>query len=447
MNIINQDIDKRSAFLEKIVYQALELTRKYSQESEVSIIKTTGITVNTLGERIENAEFNDNEVLKVIVFLNKKKGVAFSNNLNMQAVVDTINAAVNIASYTSKDKCSGISDQELLSFDPIYLDLLHPIKLDINFGIKLASQAEKIALQYDKRIICTEGSRFNSYVTTKVFGNSHGMLSSYSSSQHALYCSVIAERDGIMQQNYAYTLNRVFNKLNTPEWVGQESARRAIARLGSKKIKTMKSKVLFASEIATSLFQHLSSAIQGNNVYRKSTFLLHQLGKKIFPSWISIKELPHVSRELGSAPFDNEGVKTSNKLIIKNGVLNSWLLDTYSARKINFKNTGNSGGIYNWYVSCHNISFYELIEDMQRGLIVTDLMGQGVNIVTGHYSRGICGFWVENGEIQYPVNEVAISGNLMEMFSNIVAISNDIETRTNIRCGSVLIDSMQIAGI
>lgn len=446
MNLIKNVIQQEVA-LQDIANHVLILTCKSSNESEVSIIKTQGITVTTRYGEIENVEFNDNEILKITVFLKQKKGIAFSNNLNKKAITDTVNAAVNIARYTSSDIYNGIADKELLEYNPINLDLCHPIELNVKFGVGLACQAEQTALKYDQRIVCTEGGKFSSYFTTQVFGNSHGMLNCYSSSQHSLSCSVIAENNGVMEQNYAYTLSRLCKKLHSPEWVGQECARRTLRQLDSKKIKTMESAVLFMSDVAISLFQHLAHAIHGDNVYHKSTFLLHELEKNIFPSWLSIKELPHIPQSIGSAPFDNEGVQIFNRTIIKDGILKTWLLNTYSARKMKLKSTGHAGGIYNWYVSYQNIQLQELIKNMHQGLVVTNLMGQGVNIITGDYSRGISGLWVENGEIQYPVNEITVSGNLKHMFLNIVAISNDIETRNNIHCGSVLINSMQIAGV
>lgn len=445
MNLI-KNIIQETVFLKEIANRVLELC-KCSQESEISIVKTTGITVSTRYGEVENIEFDNNEELEVTVFIEKKKGTASSNNLGNNAVLNAVDTAKNIARYTSSDLCSGIADKELLAFNSMDLDLCHPINLDIKFGINLASQAEQTALKYDNRIICTEGGKFSSHVTTKVFGNSHGMLNSYHSSQYMLSCGVIAESNGVMEQNYAYTLSRSLDSLQSPEWIGQECARRTLSHLDSKKIKTMESKVLFASEIATSLFKHLANAIHGNNVYRRSTFLSNKLKQNIFPSWISIRELPHIPKAIGSAPFDNEGVQTTDHMIIENGVLNNWLLDSYSARKIGLKSTGNSGGIYNWYITFQDINFLELIKSMHQGLIVTNLMGQGVNIITGDYSRGVSGFWVDDGEIKYPVHEITISGNLQAMFSNIIAISNDIETRDTVRCGSVLIDSMKISGI
>lgn len=446
MHVIN-DVTQQRNFLENIVHQILDLVHLRSNETEVSITKTTGITVSTQYGKLENVEFNNNGTLNITVFNKKRKGSAFSNDLSEKAINNTIDAAINIANYTSVDPYAGIAEKELLAFNSIDLDLFHPISLDTQLGINLASQAEQIALKYDKRIVRTEGGRFNSYFTTKVFGNSHGMLQSYHSSQHSLCCSVIAINNDIMEQNYAYTLNRSFNDLHSPEWVGTECARRTLERLNAKKIATMECPVIFSSEVATTLFNHLAQVIHGNNVCRESTFLLNDLGKKIFPSWISVKECPHILKGLGSAPFDSEGVQTMDRTIIKDGILNHWILNSYSARKMGLKNTGHADGIYNWYISYNDINLTTLIKNMYRGIIVTDVMGQGVNIITGDYSRGVSGFWVENGIIQYPIHEITIAGNLKEMFQNIESISNDIETRSNIRCGSVLITSMKIAGI
>lgn len=446
MNLL-KNITQQGVVLKKIANKALELTRSYSNESAVSIIKTQGISISTRYGKIENVEFNTNEILSVIVFFEQKKGIAFSNNLNDNAIISTVDSAINVARYSSIDLCAGIADKELLGFNPISLDLCHPIELDIKIGANLAAQSEQVALKYDSRIICTDGGKFNSHVMIKVFGNSHGMLHSYSSTQHSLCCSVIAESDGSMEQNYAYTLSREFKELRSPEWVGRECARRVLKQLGSKKIKTTESSVLFMSDIATSLFKHLAEAIHGSNVYKGSTFLMNDLGKNIFPSWMSIKEFPHLLKGIGSAPFDDEGVQTLDRFIVQNGILKQWLLDTYSARKMGLKSTGHAGGIYNWYIDNQDISVTDLIKNMSCGLVITNIMGQGVNIITGDYSRGVSGFWVENGEIQYPVSEITISSNLKIMFRNIISISNDIETRDNVYCGSVLIHSMKIAGI
>lgn len=445
MNLL-EDIEQYDLFLKKVASQVLELTCERSTESAVSIVRTKGISISVRNGKIENIEFDNNELLSIIVYLEQKKGIALSNNLGFTAIWNTVNSAVGIAQYSSKDLYSGIADKELLAFEPIPIDLCFPIELNIEIGANLAIQAENIALKYDRRIVYSDGGKFNSHMITKVFGNSHGVLNSYSSTQHSLLCSVVAESNGAMEQDYAYTLSRSFEDLRSPEWVGNECARKVLAKLGSKKIKTTQSSVLFMSDVATSLFEHLAEAIHGSHVYRGSTFLLDDLRKNIFPSWISINEFPHLAKGIGSAPFDNEGVQTENRIIVKNGILESWILDTYSARQMGLKSTGHAGGIYNWHVNYKDIGIEDLIKIMNSGIIVTNIMGTGINLITGDYSRGISGFWVENGIIQYPIDEVTISGNLKQMFLGIISISNDIETRGNICCGSVLIDSMKIAG-
>ncbi|HGL4164083.1 TPA: metalloprotease PmbA, partial [Citrobacter koseri] len=287
---------------------------------------------------------------------------------------------------------------------------------------------------------------FNSHYGIKVFGNSHGMLQGYCSTRHSLSSCVIAEEKGDMERDYAYTIGRALGDLQTPEWVGAECARRTLSRLAPRKLSTMKAPVIFANEVATGLFGHLVGAIAGGSVYRKSTFLLDSLGKQILPEWLTIEEHPHLLKGLASSPFDSEGVRTERRDIVKDGVLTQWLLTNYSARKLGLKSTGHAGGIHNWRIAGQGLSFEQLLKEMGTGLVVTELMGQGVSGITGDYSRGAAGFWVENGEIQYPVSEITIAGNLKEMWRNIVTVGNDIETRSNIQCGSVLLPEMKIAG-
>ncbi|CUX96490.1 metalloprotease PmbA [Candidatus Doolittlea endobia] len=445
MNLVTQ-ITQQRIHLENVVAQALKLACVGSDEAEVKVTKTTGLSISTRYGELEKVECHSDGALGITVYYQQRKGSASSTNLSRDAIFHTVSAALDIARYTSPDPASGIAEKALLAFKAQDLDLFYPTELDAERGIALAAEAEQTALKSDKRIIYTEGGRFNSHVSTRVFGNSHGMLQSYSGSRYSLSCSVIAESGGDMECNYGYTLGRAFSDLRSPQWVGEECARRVLAHLNSCKLSTIEAPVLFASEVAIGLFDHLVEAISGNNVYRKSTFLLDSLGTAIFPDWLSIQEHPHLRKGLASSPFDSEGVKTSNRTIVKDGVLNTWLLGSYSARRLGMKSTGHAGGIYNWRISHHAIDFAGLLQKMWRGLVVTELMGQGVNAMTGDYSRGAAGFWVENGEIQYPVSEITISGNLKEMWRNIVSIGCDTETRSNIQCGSVLLSSMQIAG-
>ncbi|MCT8342640.1 MULTISPECIES: metalloprotease PmbA [Photorhabdus] len=445
MKITDQIAEQRKQ-LENAVSQALELAKAGCDAAEVAVNKTTGISVSTRFGEIENVEFNSDGALGITVYHQQRKGSASSTDLSPDAIARTVQAAIDIARYTSQDPCAGPADKALLAFEAPDLDLFHPTELDADKAIELAARAEQAALQADKRITNTEGGSFNSHYGIRVFGNSHGMLQSYCSSRHSMSSCVIAELDGDMERDYAYTIHRRFEDLKSPEWVGQECARRALSRLSPRKLPTMKAPVLFAAEVATGLFGHLVGAISGSSIYRKSSFLLDHLGKQILPSWLTIEERPHLLAGLASSPFDSEGVSTSNRDIIKDGILQTWLLTSYSARKLGMASTGHAGGIHNWCIAGQGQDFAGLLRQMGTGLVVTELMGQGVSAVTGDYSRGAAGFWVENGEIQYPVSEITIAGNLKDMWANMVTIGNDIETRSNIQCGSVLLPEMSIAG-
>ena len=429
MKVISQVAQQRKT-LEEAVTTALELAAGKSDGAEVSVSKTTGIGVSTRYGEVENVEFNSDGALGITVYHQNRKGSASSTDLSPDAIARTVQAALDIARYTSPDPFAGVADKDLLAFD----------------AIELAARAEQAALKADKRITNTEGGSFNSHYGIKVFGNSHGMLQSYCSTRHSLSSCVIAEDDGDMERDYAYTIGRAIEDLQSPEWVGEECARRTLSRLAPRKLSTMKAPVIFANEVATGLFGHLVGAIAGGAVYRKSTFLLDSLGKQILPEWLTIEEHPHLLKGLASTPFDSEGVRTERRDIVKDGVLTQWLLTNYSARKLGMKSTGHAGGIHNWRINGRGLSFAKMLKEMGTGLVVTELMGQGVSGVTGDYSRGASGFWVENGEIQYPVSEITIAGNLKEMWRNIVTIGDDIETRSNIQCGSVLLPEMKIAG-
>ncbi|WP_147194586.1 metalloprotease PmbA [Pantoea sp. MBD-2R] len=445
MKLLSQVAEQRKT-LEQAVATALELAKVSTDGAEVAVTRTTGISVSTRYSEVENVEFNSDGALGITVYHQNRKGSASSTDLSPDAIKRTVQAAIDIARYTSPDPYAGVADRELLAFDAPDLDLFHPTDLDPDRAIELAARAEEAALKSDSRITNTEGGSFNSHVGIKVFGNSHGMIQGYSSSRHSISASVIAEADGDMERDYAYTIGRAIGDLQTPEWVGQECARRTLSRLSPRKLSTMKAPVIFAAEVATGLFGHLVGAISGGSVYRKSTFLLDSMGKQILPEWLTIQEQPHLLKGLASTPFDSEGVRTENRDIIKDGVLQTWLLTSYSARKLGLQSTGHAGGIHNWRINGQGDSFEQLLKKMGTGLVVTELMGQGVSGITGDYSRGAAGFWVENGVIQYPVSEITIAGNLQEMWRNMVTVGSDIETRSNIQCGSVLIPEMKIAG-
>ncbi|MFQ1017192.1 metalloprotease PmbA [Gilliamella sp. Occ3-1] len=433
--------------LSTIVADAIEQARSRVDEVEVSVNKSTGINVSTRMGKADNVEFNCDGALSITVYQNQRKGSASTNDLSSQAILQTVNMAIDIMQYTSPDPCSGLGDVSQMAFNPPDLDLFYPSDLNVDNAIEQAKQAELTALNHSK-LINTDGGYFSSRYGVYVYGNSLGMLQGYCASSHSLSCSVIAEQVGQMESNYAYTLSRDFSQLKSADWVGLQAADRAISHLGAKQIATMQTPVLFSAEVAVGLIRHLVGAISGGAIYRKSSFLLDSIGKAIFPNWLTIYEDPFILKGVGSSPFDSEGTKTVKRNIVEQGVLQTYLLGNYSARKLGLTSTGHAGGIHNWFVSPSqaNASFNEMLKKMDKGVVVTSLMGQGVNSVTGDYSRGATGFWVENGKIQYPVSEITIAGNLKDMYKNIVEIGNDIEIRTSIQCGSILVDNMSIAG-
>ncbi|MBK0035641.1 metalloprotease PmbA [Erwinia sp. S43] len=445
MKLLSQVAEQRK-ILEQAVATALELAKTGSDGAEVAVSKTTGISVSTRYGEVENVEFNSDGALGITVYHQNCKGSASSTDLSPEAIKRTVQAAIDIARYTSADPYAGVADRDLLAFEAPDLDLFHPTEIDADRAIELAARAEQASLNVDKRITNTEGGSFNSHVGIKVFGNSHGMLQGYCSSRHSLSSCVIAEENGDMERDYAYTIGRAIDDLKSPEWVGEECARRTLSRLSPRKLSTMKAPVLFAAEVATGLFGHLVGAISGGSVYRKSTFLLDSLGQQILPDWLTIQEQPHLLKGLASTPFDSEGIRTQQRDIIKDGVLQTWLLTSYSARKLGLKSTGHAGGIHNWRIAGQGHNFEQMLKQLGTGLLVTELMGQAVSGITGDYSRGASGFWVENGVIQYPVSEITIAGNLKDMWRNMVSVGSDIETRSNIQCGSVLLPEMNIAG-
>lgn len=457
LNKIKQDVALERKHLASVIDEAIHVARQKVDAVEISVNKSTGINVSTLQGEVENVEFNNDGALGITVYQDQRKGHASTNDLSPQAIEETINMAINIMRYTSPDPFSGLGDVDMMAFDSPDLDLFHPSNLDVEYAIQQAAGAEKIALAHPK-ITNSDGSHFSSSYGIHVYGNSEGLLQSYCGSSHSLSCSVIAEQDGCMERQHAYTYSRELNALKSAEWVGLQATERAVAHLGARQIKTMQVPVLFSAEMAVGLIRHLVGAISGSAVYKKSTFLLDSIDKQIFPTWLTIEEHPHILKGIGSAPFDAEGTKTIDRHIIESGLLKTYLLSHYSARKLSdvmklsplhhLKSTGHAGGIYNWIVKTTQPSdnFDAILKTMDKGLIVTSLMGQGINLVTGDYSRGASGFWVEHGQIQYPVNEITIAGNLKDMYKQIITVGNDIETRSNIKTGSILIENMSIAG-
>lgn len=433
--------------LRQAVSFAVALATKAGASAEVAVTKVSGLSVSARLQEIENVEFTNDGALGISVYMGQQKGNASTSDLSESAIKNAVEAALAIAKYTSPDDCTGLADKDLMAFDAPDLELYHAADVDVDKATELALQAEKAALEADERIINSNGASFNSHTGVKVYGNSHGMLQSYLSSRYSLSCSVIGGVEDTLENDYEYTISREFDKLQSPIWVGENCAKKVVSRLNPQKLSTREVPVIFLNDVATGLISHFAAAISGGSLYRKSSFLLNYLGKQVLPDWFNISERPHLLRRLASTPFDSEGVRTQDREIVENGILQTYLVTSYSGKKLGMPSTGHAGGIHNWLVKPNLTGgLTALLRQMGTGLLVTDVMGQGVNIVTGDYSRGASGFWVENGEIQYPVAEITIAGQLQDMLKNMVAVADDIEHRSNIQTGSILLDKMKISG-
>ncbi|HHF6547807.1 TPA: metalloprotease PmbA [Haemophilus influenzae] len=433
--------------LRQAVSFAVELATKAGASAEVAVTKVSGLSVSARLQEIENVEFTNDGALGISVYMGQQKGNASTSDLSESAIKNAVEAALAIAKYTSPDDCTGLADKDLMAFNAPDLELYHAADVDVDKATELALQAEQAALQADERIINSNGASFNSHTGVKVYGNSHGMLQSYLSSRYSLSCSVIGGVEDALENDYEYTISREFDKLQSPIWVGENCAKKVVSRLNPQKLSTREVPVIFLNDVATGLISHFAAAISGGSLYRKSSFLLDHLGKQVLPDWFNISERPHLLRRLASTPFDSEGVRTQDREIVENGILQTYLVTSYSGKKLGMSSTGHAGGIHNWLVKPNLTGgLTALLRQMGTGLLVTDVMGQGVNIVTGDYSRGASGFWVENGEIQYPVAEITIAGQLQDMLKNMLAVADDIEHRSNIQTGSILLDKMKISG-
>ena len=433
--------------LRQAVSFAVELATKSGASAEVAVTKVSGLSVSTRLQEIENVEFTNDGALGISVYMGQQKGNASTSDLSEGAIRNAVEAALAIAKYTSPDDFTGLADKDLMAFEAPDLELYHAADVDVDKATELALQAEKAALEADERIVNSNGASFNSHTGVKVYGNSHGMLQSYLSSRYSLSCSVIGGVEDALENDYEYTISREFDKLQSPIWVGENCAKKVVSRLNPQKLSTREVPVIFFNDVATGLISHFAAAISGGSLYRKSSFLLDHLGKQVLPDWFNISERPHLLRRLASTPFDSEGVRTQDREIVEDGILQTYLVTSYSGKKLGMPSTGHAGGIHNWLVKPNLVGgLTALLHQMGTGLLVTDVMGQGVNIVTGDYSRGASGFWVENGEIQYPVAEITIAGQLQDMLKNMVAVADDIEHRSNIQTGSILLDKMKISG-
>ena len=441
------DIQERKSHLERLVSDLLsEAKNQGASSAEAGVSQDAGLAVTVRMGEVETVEHTRDHGLGVTVYFGHRKGSASTSDLSEAAVQDTVRAACKIARYTQEDPCAGLADAGLMATEVKDLDLYHPWGLSADGAIALALECEDAARQLDARIDNSEGATLNTHTGLQVYGNSHGFIGGYPSSRHSLSCAVVGREGDAMQRDYWWTSGRAAEELEPPEIVGRKSAERTLARLGARKLSTREAPVLFQADIAAGLLRHLIGAISGSALYREASFLLDHLGQRIFPEFVRIHENPLLPRGPGSAPFDGEGVATVAKEFVSGGVLRSYVLGSYSARKLDMQTTANAGGVRNLAIDSGELDRDGLLREMGTGLLVTELMGSGVNPVTGDYSRGATGFWVENGEIAYPVEEITIAGNLKEMFMQLRAVGSDIDTRGNTRTGSWLIERMTIAG-
>ncbi len=437
------------SLLESIAADMLARARAQGASAcEVEASEGYGQTVTVRKREVENIEYNRDKGVSVTVYVCQKKGHASSSDFSAQAVRDTVDKALTIARFTASDDCAGLADPELIAGPEAKrdLDLFHPWDLSVEDAIALARDCEAAAFRLDPRIVNSEGASVSCQQSQFVLANSHGFMAGFPTSRHYISCAVIAEEAGKMQRDDWFVSQRAPSDLPPAAAVGDYAGRRALARLRGRKLSTMQAPVLFEAPVANGLLSHFVSAVSGGSLYRKSSFLLDSLGKMVFSPIIDIAERPHILRGQASTWFDDDGVATRERDVVRGGELQGYFLGSYSARKLGMKTTGNAGGNYNLILRPGDDDLDALIRRMGRGLLVTELMGQGINLVTGDYSRGAAGYWVEGGEIRYPVEEITIAGNLRDMFKGIVAVGNDVLERGSRSTGSILVDNMTIAG-
>lgn len=423
-----------------------EAKRQGASACEVAVSLEQGLSTSIRQREVETVEFNRDQGFGITLYLGQRKGSASTSASGSEAIRETVAAALAIARHTSEDEAAGLADADLMAKDLPALDLYHPWDISPEASIELALTCEAAAFDTNPLIRNADGSQVSTHQGCRVYGNSHGFVGGYASTRHSLSCVMIAEKDGQMQRDYWYDVNREGHLLASAESIGRKAAERAASRLGARPVPTCEVPVLFAAELAGGLFGSFLSAVSGGNLYRKSSFLEGSMGQQLFPEWLTLDERPHLPRALGSAGFDSDGLATRAKPFVEGGRLVSYVLSTYSGRKLGMPSTANAGGVHNLFVTHGDEDQAALIRRMGRGLLVTELMGSGLNMVTGDYSRGAAGYWVENGEIQFPVQEVTIAGNMKDMFKQILAVGNDLEQRSNVRTGSVLIERMTVAG-
>lgn len=416
-------------------------------DASVTVSQETGFSTDVRMGEVETLAFHEAKGVGITVYIGQSQGSSSSTDTSPAALKAMIAAACDIAKVSAADPCFGLADKTLVTHDYPELDLCHPWSISPSEAIERARVCEQLAMAVDKRITNSDGVSVSTYTFSNGFADSYGRLGIVNSSRHSLSCSLIAQEGEVMQRDYDYTTARHPSGLMTEAEVAQHAAQRALSRLGARKIKTQTAPILFSSRISSGLLGAFVAAISGSNLYRKNSFLLDSIGQAVFPKGIRIHEQPHLLRALGSSPFDGEGVLTRHNVLVEDGRVCQYVLGSYSARRLGLQTTANSGGVFNLTADPTGGDFQAMLNALDTGLLVTELMGQGVNGLTGDYSRGAAGFWVEGGVIQHPVEEITIAGNLKDMFKGIVAIGSDINPNISTHCGSVLIDKMMIGGL
>ena len=430
-----------------LVELALEEARVLgASQAEASVSVDVGLSVGVRLGEVETVEYQRDRGMGVTVYFGTRKGSASTADLGAGALRETVAKACSIARYTAEDPCAGLADADCLATRVPDLDLSHPWDLSPERACELALECEAAAMSVDRRVSNSEGAGVSTHRGLRAYGNSHGFLAAYPGSVHSMSCAVLGVEGEGMERDYWYTTARDWRELEEAASVGRLSGERAVRRLGARKLATTRAPVMYAPEVARGLLGHFLGAIRGGSQYRRASFLLDAAGTQVSPDWFAMSERPHLPRALASAPFDQEGVATRDRELVAGGVLEGYVLGSYSARKLGLRTTGNAGGSYNLIVPGRGRDFDGMLALMGRGLLVTELMGQGVNGVTGDYSRGATGFWVEDGRIAYPVHEVTVAGNLRDMYRTIVDVGSDMDTRGGVRVGSVLLEEMTIAG-
>ena len=435
------------AELESLITLALDEAKSLGvDQAEVAASQDTGLSATARLGDVESLEYTNDRGIGITVYKDSRKGSASTSDMSPAAIREAVAKACTFATLTASDEYSGLADADLMCADAPDLDLDHPWDVDANTAIDMAIESEAAGLQFDKRVSNSEGATVSTNRGIRAYGNSHGFVGSYSRTSHSITCVLLAEADGVMQRDYHYTSARSADDLDAPADVGQRAAEKTVGRLNAQKIKTTRAPVIYIPELARGFIGHAMSAIAGGAQYRRSSFLLDAAGETLFPEFVSIQERPHLLKGMASAPYDAEGVGTYDRDIVSEGVLQGYILSSYSARRLGLTTTANAGGSQNLIVPGGDKDKDALIREMGTGLVVGELIGQGVNGVSGDYSRGVVGHWVENGEIQYPVHEVTIAGNLRDLYLRIAAIGSDQDARSSIRCGSILVEEMTIAG-